>query len=371
MQTEWAGHYLDGRSAARQRATVRVLRGGLEISTETGATLWWPYREIRQTQGFYDGEEVRLERGGEIAEALQIPDMAFLAALHRAAPEAAPQFHDPSCHRQRLKWTLLAALGAVGISAALYLWGIPSLATVAASRVPVSWEERLGRAVITHLAPPERQCGDPTREWAIREILATLMAPLPKPAYTFRVMVVNSTAVNALAAPGGYVVLFRGLVERTRSAEELAGVLAHELQHILHRHATRAILEQASTGLLMAALTGDVGGTMAYGLEGARLLAVLKYSRQNEEEADVEGMRMLLAAGINAEGMIAFLEGLQKTATKAPILPQYLSTHPSTEKRIQRLRLLASQTGSQWTKLLPDYDWRDLRNICPARRRQP
>ncbi|MGH8058953.1 MAG: DUF7092 domain-containing protein, partial [Candidatus Entotheonellia bacterium] len=63
-QTDWQGFYLDGRTAARHLATIRLMQSGLEVSTDHGLTLWWPYAEIRQTQGFYAGEQVRLERGG-------------------------------------------------------------------------------------------------------------------------------------------------------------------------------------------------------------------------------------------------------------------------------------------------------------------
>ena len=62
IQTDWEGHYLDGQTAARQRVSIRLMRLGLHVTTERGATLWWPYEEIRQTQGFYSGEQVRLER---------------------------------------------------------------------------------------------------------------------------------------------------------------------------------------------------------------------------------------------------------------------------------------------------------------------
>ncbi len=366
MRTDWQGYYLDGKTAARHRATIRLMQSGLEVTTDSGTTLWWPYEEIRQTQGFYAGEQVRLERGGETPEVLLVSDAAFLTALHRVAPRLATYFHDPARRKLRTKLTLLAALGAIGIATALYLWGIPAMAALVASRVPVSWEERLGQAVVEHLAPPEKRCADPTRARMIGDISATLIAPLPRPPYTFRVMVVNDPTVNAFAAPGGYVVIFRGLLERTRSAEELAGVLAHELQHILQRHATRALLQHASTGLLIAALAGDASGAMTYGLESARALGTLRYSRQNEEEADAKGMRMLLAAGIDPAGMIAFFEVLRKEGGEAPGLLAYLSTHPNPGDRIESLKSLAGQSQRTPVKLLPDYDWRDITKICQA-----
>src|SRR5262249_23127573 len=127
-----------------------------------------------------------------------------------------------------------------------------------------------------------------------------------------------------------------------RTPDEMAGVLAHELQHVLRRHATRAVIQDASTGLLLMALTGDATGPLAYGLEAARTIGSLRYSRRAEEEADVEGMRMLLAARINPAGMVAFFEMLQKEEGRAGTALAYLSTHPPAADRVARLKSVAA-----------------------------
>ena len=364
MRTDWEGHYLDGRTAARRRATIRLMRDGLQVSTEDGLTFFWRFRDIRQTQGFYAGEQVRLEKGHEIPEVLLISEAAFLRDARRVAPELTTHFHDPARRGMRVALTLLAAVGAVAASAALYLWGIPATASVVAARVPASWEERLGQAVVEQLAPPGKQCADPARARMLGEITATLTATLSNNPYTFRVIVVNDPIVNALAAPGGYILVFRGLLDRTESPEELAGVLAHEFQHVLKRHATRALLQNVSSGLLVAALTGDASGLMAFGLESARTLGALRYNRQNEEEADAEGMRMLIQARVDPAGMIAFFEVLQRGNQKGGAILPYLSTHPQTQTRIERVRSLAAGSQVKPIKLLPDYDWSDIRKIC-------
>jgi len=367
MTTQWQGHYLDGRTAVRQPVAVRIMRSALEVITENGTTLWWPFAEIRQTQGFYAGEEVRLEKGGEIAEVLLVSDPAFLSALHRLAPEVATRFHNPSRRRLRAKLTVVAAFAVIGITAALYLWGIPALSAAVARRLPVSWEEQLGRSVVDELAPLEEQCTDPIRTQAIEEIMTTLTGPLPHSPYTFRVIVADDPTVNAFAAPGGYIVVLKGLVKKTQSAEELAGVLAHEMQHIEKRHATRMVIQNASTGLLIAALAG--GGSDA-GLEGARTLGILRYSRHHEEEADAEGFRLLVAANIDPRGMMTFFESLQEEEGKdTPGFLKYVSTHPNTMERIERLRSMAGHAKGNFVKLLPQYDWKDMHKICQLKGR--
>jgi len=174
--------------------------------------------------------------------------------------------------------------------------------------------------------------------------------------------------VNAFAAPGGSVVIFRGLLQRTDSPEQLAGVLAHEFQHVLQRHSTRAIIQHTSSGLLIAALTGDVTGPLAYGLEAARVLGHLRYSREAETEADTEGLKMLLAARVDPAGMIAFFEPPKDTAgqDEESAADKYLSSHPSDRDRKATLTALATTNPIQPVKLLPSGNWIELRHACGA-----
>jgi predicted Zn-dependent protease len=368
VRLDWDAAYLDGRTAVRRKATVRITRTGLEIAVpETGGKFFWRFGEIRQTQGTYKGEHVRLERGGDFAEALIIADVAFLSAARATSPEAA-RLHEPARRRFRVGLTLGALLGAVGLALGLYFFAIPAFAAVAARRVPVAWEAKLGESVAEHFAPPARRCEDPQRQATIDAVVAALLAPAQPQPYTFRVAVVNSRVVNAIAAPGGSVIVFRGLLEQTESAEEPAGVLAHEVEHVLHRHVTRAIFQQASTGVLMAALVGDVSGAVAFGLEGARTLGDLRMTRQAEEEADRDGMRLMQQAGIDPAAMVSFFEKLQKTEKGArdSTLSRYLATHPATAERIATLRAMAEAGPKPDKRLLPDVDWNDVKTMCGA-----
>ena len=364
MRTDWPGVYLDGRTPARQPATIRLMREGIEVTPAGGPTRLWPYRELRQTQGFYTGEEVRLERGGDLPETLLVPDIAFLESLHEVAPHASGRFHDPGRRGSRLRFTIAAGAAVIAASAAIYFWGIPALAALAAPRVPVAWEESVGQSAIAYLAPPDRRCGDPQLGRAMDAMVRRLTAPGPASPYSFRVYVVNQPVVNALAVPGGHVVVFRGLLERTRTPEAMAGVLAHELQHVLRRHATRAVIQDVSTGLLLMALTGDVTGPLAYGLQTARTLGDLRYSRRAEEEADTEGMKMALAARVEPAGMIAFFESIRKEEGDPARAVSYLLSHPLAADRIARLQAIAAGWKGTPEPLLPGESWPALTKRC-------
>jgi len=364
----WDAHYLDGQTPVRRPVRVLIGRAGLEITlTDGGGSLRWPLAEVRQTQGFYAGEEVRLERGGELAEALLVRDLGFLTALRAAAPEAAAAFHDPGRRRYRVGLTVLAGVAAVGLAIGLYFWGIPALATVLAARVPVSWEVSLGNAAMAELAPVARRCIDREQQGRIDAIIETLVKTLPESRYPFRVIVANNPTVNALATPGGSIVVFRGLLERTENAEELAGVLAHEIQHVMHRHSTKAILRQASAGVLMTALVGDVSAVVAFGLQSARTLGDLRYSRQAELEADRDGARMLHAAAVDPAGMVSFFQAMQREEGTPRTATRYLSTHPAAADRLPALTALAAARTRQPTKLLPGVDWNEVKKMCGER----
>jgi Zn-dependent protease with chaperone function len=376
VRLDWDAAYLDGRTAARRPATVHITRTGVDIALhESGTRLFWPFREIRQTQGAYAGEQVRLEHGGELAEALLIGDIGFLSAARAVSPDAA-HLHDPGRRRFRVGLTFGALLAAIALGVGIYYVAIPAFARVAAARVPAAWEENLGAAIVEQLAPPSRRCVDPARQARIDAIVTQLTAGVQPRPYTFRITIVNSGIVNAVAAPGGHIVLFRGLLERTDNAEELAGVLAHELEHVLHRHVTRAIFQQASTGLLMAALVGDVSGVVAYGLQGARTLGDLQMSRAAESEADRDGVRLLQDAGVDTAGMITFFEKLSTYERErgGDSLTRYLRSHPTTAERIATLRELAAAAPRAERRLLAADDWNDVKSLCgelPEESRSP
>src|SRR5207244_13276627 len=120
----------------------------------------------------------------------------------------------------------------------------------------------------------------------------------------------------------------------------------------------------ASTGLLIAALTGDATGAVAYGIQSARMLAELSYNRKFEDEADRFGMAMLVAARVDARGAVAFFERLLADERAQPRALTYLSTHPAGRERIERLRALAAAGTAASRPLLPDVDWNAVRTMC-------
>ncbi len=365
IQITWHGYYLDGKTADKQAVEIQLLGEGLKITTKTGAILLWPYSEIRQTQGFYRNEPVQLERGGKISEIILIQDHEFLTSLHFFTPKQAKRFHNPASRSLRLRLTIYAAAGILATGVFFYIWGIPLLAKTITPHIPVGWEKGMGDSALRFLAPEESRCNNKELQQAVDEIATRLSATDPDP-YSFKVFVVKSPVFNAVALPGGNIVVFVGLLEKTQSPESLAAVIAHEMQHVKKRHVTKRIIEDSSTGLIISAVAGDVTGSMLYGLKIARNLAMLSYSRQDEEEADAGGIKMMIAANLDPQAMISFFEVMQKKNSKFK-MPQYLSTHPDNVERISRLKTIIDQANTNpnaYTKLSSDNNWNQLKKSC-------
>lgn len=164
----------------------------------------------------------------------------------------------------------------------------------------------------------------------------------------YRFYVVNAPQVNAFAVPGGYVYINRGLIERAGNMAEVAGVLAHEIAHVEHRHgvaqmermqtanigltAAYILLGRAPTGLERAAI--DVGGSVVFA----------RYSRQAELEADASAIPMMLAASINPNGLTTMFQRLLQEQQRNPsAVEQWFSTHPTTHDRIAEVQQLINQ----------------------------
>ena len=148
-------------------------------------------------------------------------------------------------------------------------------------------------------------------------------------AASYRFHLADDKMVNAFAVPGGDIVVNRGLLTATRSPEELAGVLAHEIQHVALRHSLQGVVRGAGLSLLFAIVIGDASATLA-GQAADRLLG-LKFSRDAEREADEHGFGLLLMRGINPHGMVAFFATLAKQGGATPAT--LLSTHPTSAER--------------------------------------
>ena len=220
--------------------------------------------------------------------------------------------------------------------------------------VPRAQEAKLGDLVLAQTRAQMKVIETGPAVDAIRSLGEKLT---PHTAYQYRWLVVDRPDTNALAAPGGVVLVFSGLLLAADSPEELAGVLAHEVAHAELRHGLQGIVKSAGVQAGGAWLLGDVGSAMMSGVLSD--LLDMKFSRSAEEQADQEGLRRLAAARINPAGMVTFMEKLAKKEEGAQ-LPAWLSTHPGSEERAAQLRGMAAELKGPWQAT--GLDWAAVQN---------
>jgi predicted Zn-dependent protease len=186
--------------------------------------------------------------------------------------------------------------------------------------------------------------------------------------YEFRV--IDSDVANAFAIPGGFIFVNRGILERAGSASELAGVLAHEIGHVVERHGLEQMAKANNTNTIVSlvyVLLGRApGGAEQVALQVAGSAWMAKHSREAEQEADRVAVVYLARAGVDPRGMPRFFERLVEEERSSPSeLLAWFSTHPVTEDRI-------AETDAMIAQLPPDVLERsvtDLPQFAQMRRR--
>ena len=216
--------------------------------------------------------------------------------------------------------------------------------------IPASWERRAGDAVIGDMGNTlcHSEFGDP----ALKQLAAAIDPERP----VTRVDIANIGMVNAVALPGGRVVVFDGLVQEAESADELAGVVAHEIGHVRERHVMQALLRQFGLSILLGGFNSDVGS----GIFG---IASTSYTRAAEREADDYARERLAAADISPLGAAAFFERLKDDHGDGPEWAAWVATHPVPSERQKQFEDAARQ-GADYRPALPEADFAALKASC-------
>ena len=300
---------------------------------------------------------------GTSTRTLYLKDPALIIAFRRMAPpeltlslEHAAEHVRRARHSHRLLWG--SAIGLV-IGLGLLLWfGSDLIVEWAVARIPVEWEQKLGESVYQDALSKETLLKEGPAVGAVQEMTQRLTDKIPHNPYKFQVSVVQSPVVNAFALPGGYVVVYTGLMRKAESGEEVAGVLSHELNHVLERHGLERMVKMLGLAAVVSIVAGDQQGLIGLAKELGLNLATLKFGREQETEADITGLRLLSDARIAPEGMIGFFERLSEK-DKGRI--ELFSTHPMSAARADRLKAelaaLPKRSPEPFT-----FDWKSVQD---------
>jgi Zn-dependent protease with chaperone function len=256
-------------------------------------------------------------------------------------------------------FVLVAAIALAGY------FGLKPTSWLLARSIPMSWEQSWGESTSKQLDwffekftdKPEINCRTAAGQAALDDLVGRIAAVSDSP-YDFKIRVVDVKMVNAVALPGGYVVVLRGLLDFVEDPDELAAVLAHETAHITERHALQIWIERSIVGFFTDLVF--TGGTVEVAGGTAALLLSQSYSRQAEREADALAMARLNAAEIDSRGFGRFFARMEGEMGDVPEMLMLLSSHPP---HAERQRLADSQGRAGQPALSPEA-WQALQTIC-------
>lgn len=231
---------------------------------------------------------------------------------------------------------------------------LPSLGDTSSASISPEQEHRLGRAWLNILRSQVNTLNDPVLQEFIERTTYRLAETSQLEDRRLTFILLDSSQLNAFAAPGGIVGVNGGLFLHAETEAEYASVMAHELAHLSQRHFARGLEEQKRMQVpMMAALmagvvaaaagAGDVGMAAIASTQAAAIQAQRSFSRQNEQEADRIGLVNLQKAGYNPQGMPSMFERLMRQYRYSRVPPEFLMTHPLSDSRVADTQNRVSQ----------------------------
>ncbi|WP_334078806.1 M48 family metalloprotease [Microbulbifer sp. M83] len=231
---------------------------------------------------------------------------------------------------------------------------LPQLGDASSGVVSRGREKELGQMWLRMFRSQVRTSNDALLQQYVENTLQGLAEHAPLEDKSLDVVVVRNETMNAFAVPGGVVGVHTGLFLFAENEDQFASVLAHELAHLSQRHYARTLEAKRNStlptlagmlGALVLAATagGDAGLAAMTATQAAALDSQLRFSRQNEQEADRVGIETLAKAGMDPEAAGEMFEQMLKATRYYRRPPEFLLTHPVTEKRIADAKLRASR----------------------------
>jgi predicted Zn-dependent protease len=233
------------------------------------------------------------------------------------------------------------------VSILLFLFGS---FTKGSSAMTVDEEKKLGKKILLEMEKQVEWVKDPTIQTFVDRVGYSIVKEVGPTPFEFKFYVIKAQDPNAFAIPGGNIFMTTGLIVMAENEQEIAGVLSHEISHVTGRHIDQMMEKSKRLNIasLAAILLGALAGRGGKGTEAVAATAMatseamaLKYTREMETDADQNGLNRVIKAGYDPNGLITFLNKIQKMElSMAPQMPVYLMTHPALESRIALLENL-------------------------------
>ncbi len=378
----YSGLYFDGKSAAAHRVEIAFEPDGLLIMEESRQLASWAYAALERVASATKSE-IRLAARGAGSARLVLSDPQTIEALKARAPKL---FRASRALRRTARLAVIGGAISAAVVATIY-YGLPPLAEQLVPYVPPSVERRLGDNYYTVIGRTWPFCNDTKEAQKADEILKTMAARLtahePVP-FEVTIDVVDMGMENAFALPGGHVLVTRQLVDRMESPDELAGVLAHELGHVIERHPTLSMIQQLGLSAVTSVLIGGGSNSGEWLVGAGATLTTFAYSRRLEACADTHALALLHQARISPVGFATFFDRIEAEGDTASNtdqpgaksaetrkrkfrldLPTFLSTHPPSPERAAIARAAVDGASSAGTAPAPDAaQWAAVKAAC-------
>ena len=355
--------YFDGKTASRHDIILQFEAAGLQI-TGDAISDFWPYANIRRASEDPSDRPLtfRCQSSHMAAARLIVGDQAIIGTLQIRCVDLEDRIRRSQLRKRGTVWA------GVGIaSLALAIWSfVHFLPGIVAPMIPIAWEESLGNDVVDDIASifgtitkkKVKQCETADGRLALEILVGQLVNQIQTP-YQFQVTVLDIDMVNALAAPGGRIVIFKKLLAEARSPDEVAGVFAHEMGHVISRHPTEAVARNKGLSLIFNVLIGGLGS----GVTGAAGQALVNsaYSRDAERVSDQIALDILRGAQISPKGIADFFQRMSNEEGNTIGALSFISSHPPSDDRANAARNAGAATTHP---ALSEADWKALKGIC-------
>lgn len=363
---EAEARYFDGQSSQPREVVVNFGERSLVIiGYDDIAIAHWPLASLRAL-GVRGDPTIQLVPQTASDERLVLSD----AEMIRAIASVCPDLYLRPADRRGIGRAVAWGLGAVGSVLLMVFVLVPMLADRMATLISPEREMALGDQVVDQIQDILSWAGDDTAAFCEgpegRAALARMVARLDPGAalpYPLRVEVIDHDLINAVAVPGGRILLFRGLIEAADSPEEVAGVLAHEIGHVVARDPTRGALRAAGTAGILGLLLGDIfGGTVLIAVGESVLSA--DHQREAEQIADETAYRLLAQARLPSRPFARFFEKMRAEYGEDEGVLRYFASHPGLGGRAERAAAADAIGDGPFDPVLSDRDWVALGGIC-------
>ncbi|MBX9671482.1 MAG: M48 family metallopeptidase [Candidatus Obscuribacterales bacterium] len=325
--------------------TVRVAKQTLYITDNNGdRTVDLGEFELQLTG--QEGDKVRLDHA-QSGISILCTDRKLLDDLHEQGGEfgIAQKAKKAKLDLKVLpvkKWGfLIGSVTTVIVAGMIFYFTFDVWVNMAIAHIPRSAEESIGK-----LGIKEAELDNKSENWKrVDAIGQKLVSHLKNNPYKFRFYIKDKDELNAFALPGGSIIVLSKLVKDAKNDDEIAGLLGHEIGHVVHRDTLRHLLRHGGLGLCLAIISGGMinNDQIAQLIPALQMIDNLNYSRGQEAAADLMGIRLSLSSGYNGEEMINFFQRLEKDEPKVgKEALALLSDHPMTSDRITAIHAEAA-----------------------------